>query len=48
MMDQKPEIKSFINNIIDKNYARATTNLKSVVENKLKGKIAKASKKQLF
>jgi len=48
MMDQKPHIKSFISNIIDKNYAGATTHLKSVVEDKLKQKIAKASKKQLF
>jgi len=48
MMDRNKQIKSFISNIIDKNYAVATTELKSVVESKLKQKIAKATKKDLF
>jgi hypothetical protein len=48
MMDRNKQIKSFISNIIDKNYAAATTELKSVVEAKLKQKIAKATKKDLF
>ena len=47
-MDQKPQIKSFIGNIIDKNYAAATTDLKSVVEGKLKEKIAKQLKRIYF
>ena len=48
MMDQNKQIKSFISNIIDKNYANATADLKSVVAEKLKQKIAKATKKDLF
>jgi|19_taG_2_1085344.scaffolds.fasta_scaffold00161_19 hypothetical protein len=48
MMDQKQQIKSFISNIIDKNYAAANTDLQSVVESKIKQKIAKSAKKQLF
>ena len=47
-MDRNKQIKSFISNIIDKNYAGATTALKAVVEAKLKQKIAKATKKDLF
>ena len=47
-MDRNKQIKSFISNIIDKNYASATTELKAVVEGKLKEKIAKATKKDLF
>tara|TARA_R100000458_G_C8254939_1_gene231198 strand:+ start:1319 stop:1474 length:156 start_codon:yes stop_codon:yes gene_type:complete len=48
MMDQKQQIKSFIGNIIDKNYASANKDLQSVVETKLKEKIAQATKKDLF
>ena len=48
MMDRNKQIKSFIGNIIDKNYAAATTELQAVVEGKLKEKIAKATKKDLF
>ena len=48
MMDQKQQIKSFISNIIDKNYASANTTLQSIAESKIKQKIAKASKKDLF
>ena len=47
-MDRNKQIKSFVSNIIDKNYASASKNLKSVVEDKLKEKIAKATKKDLF
>ena len=36
MMEQKKDIKSFINNIIGKNYAAANKELKAVVEAKLK------------
>ena len=48
MMDRNKQIKSFISNIIDKNYAAASKELKGVVEGKLKEKIAKATKKDLF
>ena len=48
MMDRNKQIKSFISNIIDKDYAAATIELKTVVEGKLKEKIAKATKKDLF
>ncbi len=48
MMDRNKEIKSFVSNIIDKNYAAATVELKSVIESKLKEKISKATKKDLF
>ena len=47
-MDRNKQIKSFISNIIDKNYAAANTDLKSVVDSKLKQKIATAVNKQLF
>ena len=47
-MDRNKQIKSFVSNIIDKNYASASKNLKSVVEGKIKEKIAKATKKDLF
>ena len=47
-MDRNKHIKSFISNTIDKNYAGATTDLKSVVEGKIKEKIVKAIKKDLF
>jgi|18_taG_2_1085343.scaffolds.fasta_scaffold43234_2 hypothetical protein len=48
MMDQKPYIKSFINKIFGKDYAAANKDLRTVVEAKLKEKIAKATKKDLF
>ena len=48
MMDQKQQIKSFVSNIIDKNYASANKDLKAVVESKLKNSIEKATKKNLF
>ena len=48
MMDRKQQIKSFISNIIDKNYAAANKNLRRVAESKIKEKIAKATKKDLF
>ena len=48
MMDRNKEIKSFVSNIIDKNYAAASKHLTSVVEGKIKQKIAKATKKDLF
>ena len=47
-MDQKQDIKSFISNVVDKNYAAANKDLQSVVEAKLKERIAKAKKKNLF
>jgi len=47
-MDRNKHIKSFISNIIDKNYATANKELQTVVEGKLKEKIAKATKKDLF
>ena len=48
MMDQKSHIKSFISNLADKNYATADKILKAVVEAKIKDKIAKTTKKNLF
>ena len=47
-MDQKQDIKTFISNVVDKNYAAANKDLKAVVEAKLKQRIAKANKKNLF
>jgi len=47
-MDAKPYIKSFVSNIIDKNYVSASRDLSTVVEAKIKQKIAKATKKDLF
>ena len=47
-MDAKPHIKSFVSNIIDKNYVLASADLSTVVETKIKQKIAKATKKDLF
>ena len=47
-MDRNNQIKSFVSNIIDKNYAAASKDLKSVAEGKIKQKIAKAAKKNLF
>ena len=48
MMDHKPYIKSFISKVIDKDYASANKDLKQVVEVKLKNRIKKATKKDLF
>tara|TARA_Y100001963_G_C6423483_1_gene283781 strand:- start:56 stop:202 length:147 start_codon:yes stop_codon:yes gene_type:complete len=48
MMEQKKDIKGFISNIINKNYAAANKELKSIVEAKLKAKVAEAKKKNLF
>ncbi len=47
-MDQKQEIKSFISNIIDKNYANANKDLIKIAEAKIKAKIEKAKTKNLF
>ena len=47
-MDQKRDIKTFISNVVDKNYAAANSNLQSVVNAKLKERVAKAKKKNLF
>ena len=47
-MAQKQDIKNFISNIVDKNYAAANSNLQSVVNAKLKERVAKAKKKNLF
>ena len=48
MMDRKQEIKDFISHIIDKDYASANKSLRSIVEGKLKQKVAKAKKKNLY
>lgn len=48
MMDQSQQIKSFVSNIIDKNYAAANKELKAIVESKLKANIKKATKQNLF
>jgi len=47
-MEQNKDITNFISNVVDKNYAAANKDLQSVVEAKLKEKIAKAKKKNLF
>ena len=47
-MAQKQDIKTFISNVVDKNYAAANKNLLSVVNAKLKERVAKAKKKNLF
>ena len=47
-MEQNKDIINFISNIVDKKYATANKNLKAVVEAKLKERIAKAKKKNLF
>lgn len=47
-MDQKSQIKSFISNIAKKDYAAANKNLQAVVEAKIKEKIAKQTKNNLF
>ena len=48
MMDLKQDIANFISNVVDKNYAAANKDLKAVVEAKLKERVAKAKKKNLF
>jgi hypothetical protein len=48
MIQQRKEIKSFVKNIINGEYKNAHDNLRSVVEDKMKHKINKASKKKLF
>jgi hypothetical protein len=48
MMDQKQQIRSFVSNVIDNNYAAANKDLKAVVESKLKISIEKSTKKNLF
>ena len=45
--DEK-DITNFISNVVDKNYAAANKDLTAVVEAKLKERIAKANKKNLF
>lgn len=47
-MAQKQDIKNFISNVVDKNYAAANSNLQSVVNAKLKERVAKAKNKNLF
>ena len=48
MMEQSTNIASFISDVADKNYAAANQKLAAVVEAKLKQRIAKAKKKNLF
>ena len=48
MMDQKQQIRSFVSNVIDKNYAAANKDLKAVVNEKLKKRIARSTKNNLF
>ena len=47
-MAKDNDITNFISNVVDKNYAAANKDLQSVVEAKLKERIAKAKKKNLF
>ena len=47
-MDRNKHIKSFISNTIGKDYASANKDLKSIAEDKIKEKISKATKKDLF
>jgi len=47
-MAKDNDITNFISNVVDKNYAAANKDLKAVVEAKLKQRIAKANKKNLF
>lgn len=44
-MNSKENVKNLINDIINKDYVKAKQNLNSAVENKIKEKIAKFSKK---
>jgi len=48
MTQQRKEIKSFLMNIANGAYKNAHGNLKAIVEDKLRRKIAIASKKKLF
>ena len=48
MMDQKQQIRSLVSNVIDKNYAAAKKDLKVVVNEKLKKRIARSIKNNLF
>lgn len=48
MMDQKQQIRSFVSNVIDKNYAAANKDLKAVVNEKLKKRIERSTKNNLF
>tara|TARA_B100000214_G_C23801294_1_gene550498 strand:+ start:596 stop:742 length:147 start_codon:yes stop_codon:yes gene_type:complete len=48
MIQQRKEIKNFIKNITNGEYKKAHYNLRAVVEDKMKQKINKASKKKLF
>ena len=48
MMDQKQQIRSLVSNVIDKNYAAANKDLKAVVSEKLKKRIERSTKNNLF
>jgi len=48
MTHQRTEVRNFIKNITNGEYKKAHSNLRTVVEDKLKAKIAKAYKKKLF
>lgn len=48
MTQQKKNIKQFLKNVVDGNYKQAHSVLKTVVENKLKRKIKKASKQPIY
>ncbi len=48
MTQQQINIKKFLRNIAKGEYKAAHANLQTVVENKLKRKIVKASKSKLF
>ncbi len=48
MTQQEKNIKRFIKNIVDGDYKQAHSDLQTVVENKLKRKIKKASKQPLY
>lgn len=41
-MNHTKDIKSFITNIVDKNYSGANASLQKMIENKLKERIQKA------
>lgn len=48
MMDQKQNVKDFISQVIDKDYAAANKSLRTLVEGKLKLRVAQAKKKNLY
>ena len=48
MMDQKQQIRSLVSNVIDKNYAASNKDLKVVVSEKLKKRIERSTKNNLF